>query len=250
MGKLSKVFIGSSSEGKDVAERLADLLDDSGLTESTVWTENVFRPGRHVLGALIEQAKSVDYAVMVLSPDDDVVSRAATTQAPRDNVILELGLFLGALGAERTYMVLPRGTDLKLPTDVDGITYLPYRTRGDNNMSAALRSVVIKILDEVRLAGPRDGSPSMHPLLSASTTAERNIDNDIRMLISNLTPQGWTFKRNEMQTRLTAKSPRGTKHTLKMGPPANQHPGFDQFLRELRGYGARFDSSLREHKAG
>lgn len=58
----SKVFLGSSNEGKDVAVRLADALDNSGLTESTVWTENVFRPGRHVLGSLVGVAcEKVEY---------------------------------------------------------------------------------------------------------------------------------------------------------------------------------------------
>lgn len=241
----SKVFLGSSSEGKDAAVRLADELDSSGLTESTVWTENVFRPGRHVLGSLVDQARKVDFAIMVLSPDDHVESRDATAQAPRDNVVFELGLFMGALGPERTYMVLPGGVDLKLPTDVGGITYLPYPVRGDKNMSAALRGVVIKILDEVRLAGPRDQTPTKHSQTPAAASA-RNVENDLRTLRSNLTPQGWTFKWNETRTRLTAKSPRGTRHILKMGQPAKMQTAFNQFLRELRSRGARFDADLRQ----
>lgn len=242
----SKVFLGSSNEGKDVAVRLADALDNSGLTESTVWTENVFRPGRHVLGSLVDQARNVDFAIMVLSPDDHVESRDATAQAPRDNVVFELGLFMGALGPERTYMVLPAGVDLKLPTDVGGITYLPYPARGDKNVSAALRGVVIKILDEVKLAGPRDEAPAKHPQTPADSASVRDVENDLKILRSNLTPQGWTFKWNETRTRLTAKNPRGTRYTLKMGQPAKMHAAFDHFLRELRSSGARFDANLRQ----
>ncbi|MBT2539050.1 TIR domain-containing protein [Arthrobacter sp. ISL-69] len=242
----SKVFLGSSSEGKNIAEKLAVALDGFGLTESTVWTHGTFRPGRHVLGSLVDQARTADYAIMVLSPDDHVESRDTTTQAPRDNVVFELGLFMGALGPERTYMVLPDGVDLKLPSDVAGITYLPYPAREDNNMRAALSGVVHDIVDEIKLAGPRNKAPARAPQLSASPTSPRDVEQDLRILRSNLGPQGWTFKWNETRTRLNVKGPRGTRHTLKMGQRATMQADFDQFLRELRSRGARFDSNLRQ----
>lgn len=242
----SKVFLGSSSEGKEVAQRLAVGLDRSEVTESTVWTHGTFRPGRHVLGSLVDVAKTVDFAVMVLSPDDLVASRDATTQAPRDNVVFELGLFMGALGPERTFMVLPEGVDLKLPSDVAGITYLRYPARTDNNVGAALGGVVIEIIDEIKLAGPREDSSAKNPQLRAEPISSRDVHNDLRILRSNLTPQGWTFRWNETRTRLNVKGPRGTQHALKMGQPPKMQADFDRFLRELRSRGARFDSDLRQ----
>jgi hypothetical protein len=242
----SKVFLGSSSEGKDVAQRLAVALDRSGLTESTVWTHGAFRPGRHVLGSLVDRARTVDFAVMVLSPDDLVASREATTQAPRDNVVFELGLFMGALGPERTYMVLPDGVDLKLPSDVAGITYLPYPARADNNMGAALSGVVIEIIDEIKMAGPRDEASATHPQRAPGPSSARSVESDLQLLRSNLIPQGWTFRWNEARTTLRVKSPRGTQHVLKMGQPSKMQADFDQFVRELRSLGARFDANLRQ----
>lgn len=117
---VPRVFIGSSTEGKDVAERLAARLDSNGSIETKVWTQSVFDVGGHVLDALILQASTVDFAVLVLRPDDFVESRDARSQAPRDNVVFELGLFIGALGKNRTYMVQPDGVDLKLPSDLAG----------------------------------------------------------------------------------------------------------------------------------
>ncbi|RNL51847.1 hypothetical protein D7003_14925 [Arthrobacter oryzae] len=242
----SKVFLGSSSEGKGIAQRLAVALDDSGFTESTVWTHGTFRPGRHVLGSLVDVAKTVDFAVMVLGPDDLVASRDVTKPAPRDNVVFELGLFMGALGPERTYMVLPAGADLKLPSDVAGITYLPYPTRSDNNVGAALSSAVIAITDEIRLAGPLGKTSTKHSQLPAGPMPARDVHSDLRILRSNLAPQGWTFRWNETRTRLNVKGPRGTQHALKMGQPAKMQAEFDRFLRELRSRGARFDSDLRQ----
>lgn len=241
----SKVFLGSSREGKDVAERLAVDLDRSGITESTPWTHGAFRPGRHALGSLVDLARTVDFAVMVLSPDDLVASRDTTTQAPRDNVVFELGLFMGALGPERTFMVLPDGMDLKLPSDVAGITYLHYPARADNNMSAALSGVVIGVIDEVKMAGPRDEAPATHPQRPPVPSLARNVENDLRLLRRNLTPQGWTFRWNEARTTLRVKGPRGTQHALKMSQPSKMQADFDQSVRELRSRGARFDANLR-----
>jgi hypothetical protein len=182
---------------------------------------------------------------MVLGPDDLVASRDVTKSAPRDNVVFELGLFMGALGPERTYMVLPAGADLKLPSDVAGITYLPYPSRSDDNVGAALSSPVIAITDEIKRAGPREQNPTNHVQLPTDPKPARDVHDDLRILRSNLTPQGWTFRWNETRSRLNVKGPRGSRHALKMGQPAQMQAEFDRFLRELRSRGARFDSNLR-----
>lgn len=153
--RVPRIFIGSSSEGKDVAERLAARLESDGSTEANVWTQGVFDLGEHVLDGLIRHAQTSDFAVLVLSPDDSVSSRAAVSQAPRDNVVFELGLFIGALGKERTYMVQPHNLDLKLPSDLAGITQVRYPLRQDGNMTAALTSAGIAILDQVKKIGIR-----------------------------------------------------------------------------------------------
>ena len=153
--RVPRIFIGSSSEGKDVAERLAARLESDGSTEANVWTQGVFDLGEHVLDGLIRHAQTSDFAVLVLSPDDSVSSRDAVSQAPRDNVVFELGLFIGALGKDRTYMVQPQNLDLKLPSDLAGITQARYPLRSDGNTTAALNSAGITILDQVKKLGVR-----------------------------------------------------------------------------------------------
>ena len=44
-----------------------------------------------------------------------------------DNVIFELGLFMGRLGRKRAILMEPREEKLKLPSDFAGVTTVPYR---------------------------------------------------------------------------------------------------------------------------
>ena len=76
--------------------------------------------------------------MLVLGPDDEVVSRNEKSDAPRDNVILELGLFMGALSHERTFMIIPREYDIKVPTDLRGLTSLSYKSDDSNDLTALL----------------------------------------------------------------------------------------------------------------
>ncbi|MGN7150756.1 TIR domain-containing protein [Arthrobacter sp. SAFR-179] len=285
MAALANLFIGSSSEGKDVAERLHAGLDRHGLTESTVWTHGVFRPSQHPLTALVGRAQASDFAVMVLSPDDDVESRESRTQAPRDNVIFELGLFMGALGPERTYMVLPKGVDLKLPTDLAGITYLPYPIRQDGNTAAALNGVVLDIIDEVKRLGPRmarkgptsetdsetvrdvdslaksalsevpgemqtqrETAQNAAPGLLAARHAEqalKALEEEINWLCSNATSQGWSVVKNN-PTTLRLRSPKGKEFTLPRRRPAGTRAELRKFVAELRANGLRVNRALQD----
>lgn len=74
----------------------------------------------------------------------------------------------------------------------------------------------------------------------------RDYEADLRLLISNLTPQGWTFKWNEARTRVRVEGPRGAQYTFKLGHPQRMSADFDRFIRWLRSGGARFDSNLRQ----
>src|SRR5262249_39111506 len=89
-----RAFIGSSREGLPIAEAIQQNLDYS--CEATIWYQGVFGLGGGTLESLVDRLESFDFAILVLTPDDVTVSREQTQQSPRDNVLLELGMFLGA----------------------------------------------------------------------------------------------------------------------------------------------------------
>src|SRR5690606_21579892 len=68
-----------------------------------------------------------DFAIAVAHPDDVTTSRDEDWPTPRDNVIFELGYFMGRLGRDRAILMEPRGQKLKLPSDLAGITTIKYK---------------------------------------------------------------------------------------------------------------------------
>jgi Predicted nucleotide-binding protein containing TIR-like domain len=148
-----KVFIGSSSEGLEIAYALQSNLEDDG--EITVWTQDVFRPSEFVLESLLKQLDTADVGIFVFSPDDTVVIRGGEHPAVRDNVILEVGLYVGRLGRDRCFIVLPRGSNPRLPSDLLGVTILNFDgARADGRLEAALGPASSKIRLALSLLAP------------------------------------------------------------------------------------------------
>jgi CRP/FNR family cyclic AMP-dependent transcriptional regulator len=119
-----KLFIISSSEAHDIAHALRAGLEQHVF--STVWDQGVFWAGGYPLEALEQQVAESDFAVAIAEPDDIVESRGARAPTLRDNVLFELGLFMGKLSRHRSILVHPKIKDLKLPSDLQGLTLVSY----------------------------------------------------------------------------------------------------------------------------
>ena len=95
------------------------------IAEVEPWT-TTFNPGRSTLDRLVELSREVDFAAFVFAQDDWTTTDASESgeAAPRDNVVFEAGLFGGALGIRRTFILHATGS--KLPTDLLGLTSVRY----------------------------------------------------------------------------------------------------------------------------
>src|SRR5580704_6848144 len=119
MNKAS-VFVGSSTEGLDPARAIKVQLDEDADLE--LWNEGVFALGQGTLESMTQALSRFDFAILVLTPDDSITVRGAEQGAARDNVLIEVGLFIGRLGRERTFLVLCKDEDFKIPSELAGIT--------------------------------------------------------------------------------------------------------------------------------
>lgn len=140
---LATVFIGSSSEGMEIAEALQANLE--GSCDCEIWNQGLFGLGQGTLETLVDKLPGFDFAVLVLTPDDLSEMHGEIKQTPRDNVLLEFGLCIGALGRDRTFAVYDQESHIRLPSDMAGVTLATYRLHKSRNVQASLGATATKI---------------------------------------------------------------------------------------------------------
>ncbi len=121
-----RIFLGSSGQQEKLLQALTRGLQ--GIADVDPWT-SVFNPGVSTLDRLVELTREVDFAAFVFARDDWTTKGAAPDEvpgeaSPRDNVVFEAGLFGGAIGIRRTFILHANGA--KLPTDLLGLTAIRY----------------------------------------------------------------------------------------------------------------------------
>jgi predicted nucleotide-binding protein len=96
---------------------------------------------------IVERRTGVDFGIVLMTPDDkgysDRDGSRATQPRARQNVVLEMGMMLAALGRPRV-AVLRKG-HLEAPSDANGIIYIPFNKH--------VRETVPKLVDRLREAG-------------------------------------------------------------------------------------------------
>lgn len=148
-----RVFIISSAEALPIATEVESKLEHDNVF-AKVWTEGTFSGSKYPLESLEDQLDLCDFAIAVFQPDDEIFSRGESHSAPRDNVIFELGLFIGRLGRRRSIILIPRGVGVHLPSDLAGftsVTYGPAVGKDPARLGPAC-TALRKIFDEL---GPR-----------------------------------------------------------------------------------------------
>lgn len=156
------VFIGSSSEGLAVAQALQLNLDP--YAEVILWSQGVFGLSEGSLESLVERLQDFDFAILVLTPDDLTLSRGNEAPSPRDNVVFELGLFMGALGRTRSFIVYDRTADIKLPSDLAGVTAATFQPPSAGSLQSALGACSTAIQSAIQAQGIRPRSGSEPPI--------------------------------------------------------------------------------------
>lgn len=148
-----KLFIISSTEALTVAETIRASLEHDVF--STIWNEGVFFAGGYSLEALEKAVSESDFAVAIAQSDDIVESRGTRQPTLRDNVLFELGLFMGKLGRHRALLIHPKVDGLKLPSDLQGLTLLRYVPGDAIELPALLKPACDEIRNIVKNLGVR-----------------------------------------------------------------------------------------------
>ena len=147
-----RIFLGSSGQQEKLVQALTRGLEDVARVEP--WTTS-FNPGTTTLERLLELAHEVDFAAFVFARDDWTTDRPTASDptgsgqaSPRDNVVFEAGLFGGALGMRRTFILHASGA--KLPSDLLGLTSVRY---GEATTATEIRVVNQKLRKAIETEG-------------------------------------------------------------------------------------------------
>lgn len=118
-----RIFIGSSGNRLDIARQIKGKLEASVDCHAEVWDDpKIFRLSRIIISTLIDLSRKADFGIFIFGADDFITSKGTDAVAPRDNVVFEAGLFTGACGLERTFIIVEEGSgELKIPSDLHGV---------------------------------------------------------------------------------------------------------------------------------
>jgi CRP/FNR family cyclic AMP-dependent transcriptional regulator len=144
-----------------VVQIIKELLDSvEPSVEVVPWPEDFHPSSKTIIETLEEIAARSDFVLMVLGDDDEIrvypepdgtaappedAKQVVFRKAPRDNVIFELGMFIGLIGRERCIMVYDKRMDLKRPSDIDGVKAVVYDPKAAGDLTAALKMAVDRI---------------------------------------------------------------------------------------------------------
>lgn len=150
-----KIFIGSSTAGYIVAEKVKNYLTETG--DCILWKDpNVWEPNRSTFENLLKMVSYFDFGVFVATADDLTLTNDKIVIEPRDNVVLEMALFCGAMGRDKSFLLVEEG--IKLPSDFDGI-YMPrFKKDNENTIKNACNEYAKKIEEHYHL-----GHLSLYP---------------------------------------------------------------------------------------
>jgi len=127
----SRVFVGSSKHAKEQLYAVQELLSDSA--DIVPWTQANFELTKSTLSSIERELRKSDFGIFIFSPDDKLLTGGEERFTTRDNVILELGLFMGHLGRDRVFILCPDKLEaFKIPSDLLGITFAMYAASADD----------------------------------------------------------------------------------------------------------------------
>jgi hypoxanthine phosphoribosyltransferase len=173
------LFVGSSSEGLNIASALQVALDYE--CEVELWTQGVFGLTKGSLESLVNSLTRFDFAVLALTPDDLTLSRGIKKPSARDNVLFELGLFIGALGRERTFILCDRTKAIPFPSDLAGVTPVTYEPHSSGNEVSSLGAACTLIKNAIHKLGPRNSKSG----LTISSAPAFTFD-EIKQMVANI----------------------------------------------------------------
>jgi CRP/FNR family cyclic AMP-dependent transcriptional regulator len=150
VNKKVRVFIMASAEASEIARAVHDGFRDEPF-HVVIWTDGLFRGSNYAIDTLESELDRSDVAIAISGPDIVGPDREGSS---RDNIIFELGFFMGRLGRHRTFLIEPRHEELKLPSELAGINTITYKFADGREPAEALAPACHQLRKIIHELGP------------------------------------------------------------------------------------------------
>jgi len=206
-----KLFIASSSANRQLVDAFINELAAKAENDEALnlaiqpwYRDDTTRPSQDILEALIDQCQgnrenvsASDFFAAFLTPDDSTKKKGKSIEVPRDNVIFELGLFMGGLRLEpKRCFMLCSVPESALPSDLKGRTYFGFKQPEPGSSlkekQEAVQRMAAKVWAQIAEIGPcRRGVALEYIELSELMGRERpggRLERDSEVLVNRSLP--------------------------------------------------------------
>ena len=99
--------------------------------------------GQTIIEKLEEFGSDISYAIVLATPDDIGKDKNELKEKlrVRQNVVLELGMFLAKLGREKVAILLKEAENFEKPSDIQGLIYIPFQKKVDDVAISLIREL-------------------------------------------------------------------------------------------------------------
>jgi predicted nucleotide-binding protein len=129
---LSKKIFIIHGHDEEMKQAIARVVEKLGFNPIILHEQP--NKGRTIIEKFTDYS-DVGFAIALLSPDDLAYSKESSPEQAkyraRQNVIFELGFFIGKLGRSRVLAMFDEKNNFEKPSDYDGIIYVPYEKNGN-----------------------------------------------------------------------------------------------------------------------
>jgi hypothetical protein len=151
-----RVFVASSSEQIETARVVADAMAGPSL-DVHLWDKGIFEFSSTYIESLERELDRADFAIVIMTGHDVARVRGRRANLPRDNVIFELGLFVGRLGRNRSFFFVDHHSKTRIASDLSGVQAVTYSTgtRGKRGSRQSLRTRAAQVRRQMLPLGAR-----------------------------------------------------------------------------------------------
>ncbi len=170
MNNSKKIFVASSGEEKDFAEKVAGMLEEIEDVEVVSWwDDNVFIPGQITLKEILRATAGCDGGVFIFDKSEDSHEtdiekedkskesnpstvkkkdyKSLKRKIPSGNVLIEAGMFCGMRDPATICLLTHASSNIDMPTDFSGLTMIIHSDDKKYRTKAKLRTWVGNIDD-------------------------------------------------------------------------------------------------------